>query len=322
MAQARDIAERMVIDAEKYKAALDKPPGNNDIHETAGPNANVINAGNLRDIEDTNNPQQFVPTTGALNIDIQQLPQPNTSVPREACDDSFFHITCHIDPSLKTKIEKGGFVDLKKLLPREGNRKIMDENKMELVHSEGSMYFVSASDRDKRINSVCRWELAFRVYAAIYSRANPHRSAEIWQYVYVINLAAASYSWDNVSSYDYTFRQLMAEYPDRSWALIYNQMWNLAMRDPVGGKNFAVKGTKDGRTKRDDYCWHFNKNRCKFGSRCRYEHRCFYCDGFGHGVFNCGQKSEGNNRRRSDDRHHDRCRSRSKSPFARKKDNE
>ena len=40
------------------------------------------------------------------------------------------------------------------------------------------------------------------MYAAIYSEANPHRAAEIWQYMHVINTAAAAFIWDNVPSYD------------------------------------------------------------------------------------------------------------------------
>ena len=34
-------------------------------------------------------------------------------------DDDFFHLTCHIDPSLLLKIEKGEFIELEKLLPRD-----------------------------------------------------------------------------------------------------------------------------------------------------------------------------------------------------------
>ena len=144
-------------------------------------------------------------------------------------DNEFFHITCHIELGLKQKIERGEFVELERLLPRDGNK--------------------------RKISSVRKWEQAFRLYTAIYSRANPHRVAEIWQYVYVINLAATSYTWDNVASYDYTFRQLMSEYPDRSWALIYNQMWNLAMRDPisrgggVGAMSFQSNKTRSGNEK-------------------------------------------------------------------------
>ena len=216
---------------------------------------------------------------------------------------------------MKAKIEKGEFIELDRLLPRDGHKKFSEDGRLELMqHPDGSTYFVAAADRDRRINSVRRWEQAFRVYAAIYSRANPHRAAELWQYVYVINLAAVSYTWDNVSSYDYTFRQLMAQYLQRSWALIYNQMWNLAMRDPIGttnrSGNMFMSNRNNGNSadrrqnSRDDYCWHFNKNRCKYGARCRYEHKCYYCDGSGHGTFNCQRKS---GRRRSEDKREDRC---------------
>ena len=33
-------------------------------------------------------------------------------------DDDFFHVNCHIDPNLKSKIERGEFIELEKLLPK------------------------------------------------------------------------------------------------------------------------------------------------------------------------------------------------------------
>ena len=34
-------------------------------------------------------------------------------------DDEFFHVTSQIDPGLRIKIERGEFIDLERLLPRE-----------------------------------------------------------------------------------------------------------------------------------------------------------------------------------------------------------
>ena len=125
----------------------------------------------------------------------------------------------------------------------------------------------------------------------------------------VINTAASSYLWDNVYNYDITFRHLMAFNPSRSWAVTYNQKWNLSMRDPLpknnfnqrGGNlgqfhyngghqaksNFSNAGGNNGR-KKSDYCWNFNKGvPCKFGSRCKFIERCKYCDSPSHGVHNC-----------------------------------
>ena len=277
--QAKQVAERIILDAERFKANIDQAPGNANKFNSG--EANILNIGEGFRSNDHN---QLINTSNQASNRVR------------TGDNEFFHITCHIDLTLRQKIERGEFVDLEKLLPKDNSRCITsDESRMELVHSEGATYFVPASERDRKINSVRRWEQAFRVYAAIYCRTNPHRAAEIWQYVYVINLAATSYTWENVASYDFTFRQLMAEYPDRSWALICNQMWNLAMREPVG-KGFSFGGkSKDNYSRkasqRDDYCWRFNKNRCRFGAKCCYEHRCFYCDGAGHGVFNCNRKN-------------------------------
>ena len=161
---------------------------------------------------------------------------------------------------------------------------------MQLINRDWGSYWVPI--KKEKVNSLKKWEQAFRIYAAIYSRANPNRAHEIWQYVHIITTAAATYIWDNVAEYDVTFRQLMAVYPHQSWAKIYPQMWNLAMKEPIVRFGFNNKGNgangnhsklKEGR---DRYCWKFNKNKCKSCS-CDWEHRCKYCDGWGHGFFNC-----------------------------------
>ena len=131
-------------------------------------------------------------------------------------DDDFFHITCHIDTSLREKIQNGEFIDLEKLLPKEHGSSLSDDQRLELVTREGMTYFAPAQDKTVKINSLRKWEQAFRVYAAIYTDKHPDRASEIWQYVYCINLAAGSYQWENVSFYDVTFRHLMAVKPLRS----------------------------------------------------------------------------------------------------------
>ena len=175
----KEIAKKMVIDAEKFQASVDRPNGRNVYLNSSSQNANV------------------------------------SVMPKVTIDDEFFHLMCHVDPNLIPKIENGEFVDLEKLLPHDPTRSMLHDGRLELVNHDGVTYFMPASDRDTfKINGIRRWEQAFRVYAAIYSNANPQRSAEIWQYVYIINLAVNSFSWDNVACYDYVFRQLMARHPD------------------------------------------------------------------------------------------------------------
>ena len=193
------------------------------------------------------------------------------------------HLTCHIEPSLIHKIEKGEFVELEKLLPKDRNNFTKggsDENRLEWVQRDGNTYLVSAG-KESKISGIRRWEQAFRAYATIYCAANPQRSKEIWQYISVINTAASAYAWDNVYNYDITFRHLMAFNPGRSWAVTYNQMWNLSMRDPLPKNqynkgHFQFHGQKGNNSnhnghsqkKKSDYCWDFNKGiPCKFGGK-------------------------------------------------------
>ena len=133
-------------------------------------------------------------------------------------DDEFFHLTCHVEPTLVAKIERGEFVELEKLLPKNRSGLTSDgsENRTELIFREGKPVIVPHIDRSRLITGIRKWEQAFRIYAAIYSKANPSRSAEIWQYVFVINTAAASHPWFQVADYDFAFRQTMGSNPKKA----------------------------------------------------------------------------------------------------------
>ena len=133
---------------------------------------------------------------------------------------NFCQVSCHVDTTTGNKIKIGDFVEMAKIYPKNsGQMRSEDEGHIEFVSRGGKTYFVPQTGHEAvKINNVRSWERAFRVYAAIYTQANPHRAAEIYQYVHTINLASVSYSWDNVAYYDYHFRQLMAKNPQRSWA--------------------------------------------------------------------------------------------------------
>ena len=168
-----DRTNKLLIEAEQFKAAVEPPRGNAN-HTNSSPGPSGVKRGEF-DVE----------------------------------DDEFFHLTCHIDGALKAKIEGGKFVELEKLLPKRRNFK-GDDSHLEWVSRDRMTFLAPAQDWDLKINSIKRWDQAFWVYAAIYCNGNRKRSGEVWQYIYVIHSAAGSYQWDNVAYYDYTFRQLMA----------------------------------------------------------------------------------------------------------------
>ena len=288
--QAKEDAEDHILQAEKFKAAVAAPQGES----------------SEKSLIDKIKSDK-VPRWDDLSEILQTI--------RDSEDDDFYHITCHIDQSLKKRIEMGEFVDLDRLVPRSRNQVMSDDNRFQqyIDKVDGSTYW-GPPPKDNKITGIRRWEQAFRVYATIFCKANPSRSAEIWQYVHIVNTAASAYVWENVAYYDFSFRQMMAEKPHRSWARTHNQLWNLAMCEPIhknsnhanhshtsGGsnhhhgnfsnnQNLQNQGNIEGKVKA---CWRFNRGvKCRKWN-CDYEHRCSYCGAFNHGRLTCYKK--GNN---------------------------
>ena len=79
---ARQRAEKTILDAEKFHATVSAP----------NPGENIGQFGKLSE-------------ESGQGIGLT--------------DDDFFHITCHVNQNLLDKIEKGDFVDLEKLLPKD-----------------------------------------------------------------------------------------------------------------------------------------------------------------------------------------------------------
>ena len=309
--EARNKSEKTILEAEQFKAMVDDPRGKNlptDVSDSQ--------SGNYESDLSQGHIQGHIQNQGQsyrLNPNFAQWPQPlENKCDYEANDDAFFHITCHVDPIMHGRIERGEFVELEKLLPgkRYANRRSSnggDNGLFRWITKNGNTYPAPA-EKEGEINGIRRWEQAFRVYSTIYSKANPDRAAEIWQYIHVINTAASTFQWDNVAEYDFMFRQLMHANPGRSWAKTYTQMWNLTLKDHIvrqshfsyngggGGSsnyhgNHNSNDNNSSNTKKSDYCWKFNRNgTCPEGRDCRWINRCKYCNGASHGYNSCRKR--------------------------------
>ena len=210
---AKAQADQAVIEAEKFRATIAQPPGMhnmlniNDGSCERGINVQEIIEGcnglRVNPLENTTEMRQ----TGAgsiVGVAPNQAGTCNYTTPvlgSVLSDDDFFHLTCHVDSALRSKIEKGEFVDLDRLLPKDRfgqfDKTAEMGNPLQWIQNEGGTFLVP-SKRSTRINSFRRWEQAFRVYATIYCGENPNRSREIWQYISVINTAANTFVWENV----------------------------------------------------------------------------------------------------------------------------
>ena len=294
------VADQLLLQAEKFKARVEAPKGSQSFPDMLLP----------YDYEQLRS--KFVKPEGLAPIDREIMFLRNFDQ-----NDEFFHITSQIDPNLHSKIERGEFIELEQLLPKDrslGRAPADDLSKQlfQLITQGTGNYLEPPVAKNGRINSVRKWDQAFRVFAAIYTNANPSRASEIWQYIYVIHTAVTTNPWDNVYFYDINFRELMASKPWRSWGKTYTQGWNMAFNNNnvqahynFGNGNFsgAHQNTKNSnnnnRTWKDDCCWRYNKNKCKrSNSECNFDHRCTYCAGWNHGFHNC-RKRQGKPRKSS-----------------------
>ena len=102
--QAQQRAEKAVLEAEKFRAAVETP-GNY--------HGNGVIEGN-----------------GSFEM---------LDIGSGISGDDFFHLICHIEPSLIHKIEKGEFVELEKLLPKDRLGGKNEEGRLEWVQRDGGI---------------------------------------------------------------------------------------------------------------------------------------------------------------------------------------
>ena len=269
----RSKADEAILAAERYKATIQQPPeGRND----------SLNQ----------------------NLDSQIL---NTKLARyfDNDDDEFFHITCHIEPHIRAKIKLGQFVELEKLLQKPEALMYKRQDRYQMTFIDGEQVWTQAIDKSTKIDGIRKWEKAFRVYAAIYCEANPHRSVELLQYIESINDAAKKFSWEKVAHYDFVFRHLQAERPHRNWGKTYMQMYvRLAGDDHYQQQQSRKQVENGGSSQTKATCYRFNKGQhCSYGRECRFEHKCSYCQSSNHCYSACRRKPK---KRRSESRQRNR----------------
>ena len=161
--QAQDKAQRTVVEAEKFRAQAEAPGmlfipndmGNG--RKSVDGNPSLGGIGQMA---------QFGQQQDLFNADkLSKDPLSNDSaiqmldIGSGVSDDDFFHLTCHIEPNLIHKIEKGEFVELEKLLPKDKLGR-SDESRLEWVQRDGETFLVPAQ-KDSKISGFRHWEQAF-----------------------------------------------------------------------------------------------------------------------------------------------------------------
>ena len=159
------------------------------------------------------------------------MPDINANQVSTQVDENYMSMGAHIDQSLRNKIANFEYVDFARLSPKD-RVLVQEDNRFKIVSRDGSTYFVPASDREgSQISSYAKWEQAFRVYSNVVTAVIPQKATELLQYNHVIHSASLSFTWDNVYTYNKEFRMHIANFPNRSWAIILQQAWRMCLKD-------------------------------------------------------------------------------------------
>ena len=213
-------------------------------------------------------------------------------------DDDYLLVASHLEETTKQEIVNHEYVDFAKLLrrdrPSSGDED--DSQHMIMVNKGGMSYWVPAIDRSAGITSYTRWDQAFRVFLDVYTSRYPERTSELIEYSHIIQTALYSFAWENVYLYDREFCRHMERHPLWSWGVILQQAWMMFLKDWLNA--MPSKGNysngQDGHSNNvgKKLCFGYNRGYCKFGSKCKFDHRCGFCGKFGHGAFNCRKANQ------------------------------
>ena len=212
-------------------------------------------------------------------------------------DQNYLIVGNHVDEVTQQKIWKSEYIDFGKLLPKD---KILaeEENRLELIVKGGKTFWSPVSET-VTINSFGKWEQAFRVFSNIYTKKFPKKAGELIEYNHLIHTISLTIVWENVYAYDKEFRIHISHHPERSWAVILQQAWSIKLKDRLAyvgnrdklntfhnaGTNSYTHANESGRS--SEPCHRYNRGKCKFGPKCRYEHKCSYCNETGRGILHC-----------------------------------
>ncbi len=199
----------------------------------------------------------------------------------------------HVTPALIERIKKNGFTDFHQLLVDSRiNRQAATHGWLCVQQVDGTYAEVSQPTHLKEISHWGQWQKAYCTFMAIYVNEFPHRAQELLTYMYEIQCFASTYQWHAVASYDYMLRHAMSMDPMRSWAEMDEHLFKFELVPFVMNRNNRF--SRNGKKKPSNVCRLFNKGQCKFGKKCKYEHKCDQCGKMGHNSPNCWESKKEN----------------------------
>ena len=212
-------------------------------------------------------------------------------------DSDYIVVAAHLEESLIARIARGEYIDFTHIIACD-RVELEEDHRLELISQGGRPVWQPASDRDiTQISSFAKWQQAFRVYSNVYMKYHPERAAELMEYSHIIHDASMTFTWANVYRYDKDFCLHMAKHTDRSWAIILSKAYQFRLKDRITTRYDVDFNNNNNSGKKREICRKFNKGKCTYGLRCKYDHWCTHCMKWGHGAHSCRKlnNSQGGN---------------------------
>lgn len=222
-------------------------------------------------------------TESEMEEDEEQESQgPETSPPRRVMGSMpLVPRTEHVDEKLRKKIRQGKFVDFKLLIPHtKGNRP-----RTRFSLEEGLFQEVE----DDTTQNFYQWLDAYIVFMSVNLEFFPAEAQGMLRHMQVIKRMHTA-NKDGVE-YDYLFRKLKSNNADIAWGEYLAELAG-EVKEMTPRKRFKPSLSKgQTRYKTQGLCYRFNSQEgCRFGSRCRYAHKCKRCSSTDHPEYRCSKK--------------------------------
>ena len=221
---------------------------------------------------------------------------------------------------MRAKIVNSEFVDFGQLLEKTEHLS-QDDKQYSLAIGQGGTLVWQESKPKRNINSVHTWTSAFLIFSAVYLSAHPQRVQEMLKYAQLVRTAAARHKGWGWRFYDIQFWLRQQWQPQRSWATIDGELWNLFVVTSVA-RPFQIKQGQSGGTQPQQesegvdfmanshfpwgevqggsvgvpswgnkvvagkLCFDFNGAGCA-RPRCKFNHKCAQCGMIDHGALKC-----------------------------------
>ena len=233
-------------------------------------------------------------------------------------------ISAHIPLKIKEKIWRGEYIHFGLLL--KSAKELATDSYLDgdFVLKGGALTIVNK--KPNSVNNIHSWTTAFMIFMDIMLEKWPFKAREYLKYMQSIRIAASRGCNNGWVAYDEQYRIKKTRLPFSSWALIDQELWVLYIvtnsaghqTDEFGISNsrsptsYSYNSTLDNQNRPhfrngiSNYgqnfdnsfrarvavqrfrqkCFRFNEERCTFGKKCKFEHRCTKCSG-PHPVTKC-----------------------------------